>query len=233
LDLFFGQESLTIIQWIIRGIIAYIVLLISAKFLGQRAISQLRLLDFIIAIILGNILAHPLSDEGLGMTGSITTTIVLVVLYSLTLKLTLKFRKIDRFLSPDPLPIIRNGEIIYKNLYKANITLDFLLSELRIGKIEDIKKVAVALWEPGGKISVFLDAPYQPLTVDDMHIKKNPFSLPLAVIKDGNIDKKALNDINRTTDWLINTLKTTHNTDVQSILLATIDINCNIQIYYK
>jgi uncharacterized membrane protein YcaP (DUF421 family) len=35
------------------------------------------LLDFIIALILGNILGHPLSDEGLGMTGSITTTIVL------------------------------------------------------------------------------------------------------------------------------------------------------------
>jgi len=83
LELFYGQESLTVIQWIIRGAIAYIVLLISAKFLGQRAISQLRLLDFIIAIILGNILAHPLSDEGLGMTGSITTTIVLVVIYCL------------------------------------------------------------------------------------------------------------------------------------------------------
>ncbi|MFF6015923.1 hypothetical protein [Lysinibacillus fusiformis] len=32
--------------------------------MGQRSISQLRLLDFAMAITLGNIIAHPLSDEG-------------------------------------------------------------------------------------------------------------------------------------------------------------------------
>lgn len=233
MNLFYGQESLTIIQWMIRGVVAYFVLLIAAKFLGQRAISQLRLLDFIIAIILGNILAHPLSDEGLGMTGSITTTIVLVALYTLSLNLSLKSTKFEKFISPPPIPIIKNGEIIYKNLSKAKISLDFLLSELRINKIDDIKKIAIASWEPGGNISIFLDTPYQSLTPDDMQIKKSAFSLPLVVIKDGKIEMNVLNDINKTSDWLIDVLKRNYNTDVRSILLATIDINYNIQIYYK
>ncbi len=230
---FFGQESLTIIEWSLRGIIAYIILLLAAKLLGQRAISQLRLLDFIIAIILGNILAHPLSDEGLGMTGSITTTIVLVVMYSLSLKLTLKSVKFEKFLSPLPIPIISNGEILYKNLAKARISLDFLLSELRIEKIDDIKKIAIALWEPGGRISVFLDTAYQTLTPNDMQITKTPFILPKVIIKDGNIDKNVLKEINKTKDWLINILKTTYNTEADSVLLATIDNNLVIQIYLK
>lgn len=34
--------------------------------MGQRSISQLGLLDFAMAIPVGNIIAHPLSDEGLG-----------------------------------------------------------------------------------------------------------------------------------------------------------------------
>ncbi len=233
MSFFFGQESLTIIEWILRGIIAYIILLLAAKLLGQRAISQLRLLDFIIAIILGNILAHPLSDEGLGMTGSITTTIVLVVMYSISLKLTLKSLKFEKFLSPLPIPIISNGKILYKNLTKARISLDFLLSELRIEKIDDIKKIAIALWEPGGRISVFLDTAYQTLTPNDMKITKNPFTLPKVIIKDGNVDKNVLKEISKTKGWLVKILKTTYNTEVKSVLLATIDNNLTIQIYFK
>jgi uncharacterized membrane protein YcaP (DUF421 family) len=233
LSFFYGQESLTILQWAIRGVVAYLILLMSVKILGQRSISQLRLLDFIIALILGNILAHPLSDEGLGMTGSITTTIVLVVMYTLSLKLTLKSRKLEQFFSPPPLPVIRNGEIIYKNLIKARISVDFLLSELRLGNVDDIKKIAIALWEPGGRISSFLDTAFQPLTPNDMQIVKNPFSLPIVIIKDGVIETNALQDIKRTKNWLIDILNRTYNAEVKSILLATIDTNYNIQVYFK
>ena len=233
MSFFYSQETLTITQWIIRAIVAFLVLLIAAKFLGQRAISQLRLLDFIMAIILGNILAHPLSDEGLGMTGSITTTLVLVFMYLLSLQLTLKFKKLDKFLSPPPIPIIKNGEIIYKNMAKAKISVDFLLSELRIEKIDDIKKIAIALWEPGGRISVFLDTAFQSLTPNDMQITKNPFFLPIVIIRDGYIDINALREINRTNDWLIDTLNKTYKADVNNILLATIDKNYKLQIYLK
>ncbi|MBS4539381.1 DUF421 domain-containing protein [Clostridium sp. D2Q-11] len=233
MNFFYGQESLTIIQWILRGVIAYLVLLLAVKILGQRSISQLRLLDFIIAITLGNILAHPLSDEGLGMVGSITTTAVLVIMYIFSLNLTLKFRVIEKFFSPAPLPIIRNGEIIYKNLIKAKISLDFLLSELRVEKIDDIKKIAIALWEPGGRISVFLDSSYQSVTSQDMQILKPPFSLPSVVIREGTIDINALQDIDRTQEWLIDTLNRRYKTEIKDILLATIGSNYNIQIFLK
>ncbi|MHC1684008.1 MAG: DUF421 domain-containing protein [Clostridiaceae bacterium] len=233
MNFFYGQEYLTIPQWILRGIIAYIILLFAVKFLGQRSISQLGLLDFIISITLGNILAHPLSDQGLGMTGSITTTIVLGVLYVSSLQITLKSRVIEKFLSPPPLPIVRNGEIIYKNLSKAKISLDFLLSELRGEKIDDIKKVAVALWEPGGKISVFLETEYQPITPNDMQITKSPFAIPMPVVREGEIDTHVLKDINKTKEWFIEVLNKNYNAELKDVLLATIDSNYNIQVYLK
>lgn len=43
------------------------LLFIAAKIMGHRSISQLGILDFAMAITVGNIIAHPLSDEGLGM----------------------------------------------------------------------------------------------------------------------------------------------------------------------
>jgi uncharacterized membrane protein YcaP (DUF421 family) len=233
LDFFFSQENLTIVQWIIRAVVAFSVLLIAAKFLGQRAISQLRLIDFIIAIILGNILAHPLSDENTKMTGSITTTLTLVVLYNLSVQLTLKCKKLARILSPHPLTIVRNGEILYKNMAKAKITLDFLLSEIRLQKVDDIKKIALALWEPGGQISIFLNSDYQTLTPNDMQVPKSPFFLPVVVIREGQVDMKALHEVNKTKGWLIDVLNKTYNKDPKDILLATVDANYNVQICIK
>ncbi|WP_432664519.1 DUF421 domain-containing protein [Wukongibacter baidiensis] len=233
MEFFYSQESLTIIQWILRAVFAYIILLIAVKLLGQRSISQLRLLDFIIAIILGNILAHPLSDEGLGMTGSITTTFSLVVLYILSLLIKLRFKVVEKFFSPAPIPIVKNGEIIYQNLVKAKIPLDFLLSELRLQQIADIKKVAAAFWEPGGKISVFMVSSHQPLTPSDMQLVPPPFSLPTIVIKEGDIDLDALNKIDRTKDWLTDLLKNTYNAEAKDILMATVDDSYSLQVFYK
>ncbi len=56
MDFFQSQETLTSIEWVLRAVVAFIFLVIVAKALGQRAISQLRLLDFVIALVIGNIL---------------------------------------------------------------------------------------------------------------------------------------------------------------------------------
>jgi uncharacterized membrane protein YcaP (DUF421 family) len=68
-----SQETLTAIEWILRAVTAFVFLVIVAKAMGQRAISQLRLIDFVIALVIGNIIAHPLSDEKLGLEGSLIT----------------------------------------------------------------------------------------------------------------------------------------------------------------
>jgi len=75
LDFFYSQESLTAIQWILRAVISFFFLLIVTKIMGQRSLSQLRLLDFIMALSIGNIIAHPLSDQHLGMKGSMITIV--------------------------------------------------------------------------------------------------------------------------------------------------------------
>lgn len=91
MDFLHGQETLSAIDWILRAIFAFLFLLAVAKLLGQRTIFQLRLIDFAITIVIGNIIAHPLSDEKLGLKGSIITSLVLVILYLGGVFLTLKF----------------------------------------------------------------------------------------------------------------------------------------------
>ncbi|KAB2493997.1 DUF421 domain-containing protein [Priestia endophytica] len=234
MDFFQSQESLTEIQWTLRAIISFFFLLFVAKVMGQRSISQLRLLDFIMALSIGNIIAHPLSDQHLGMKGSMITIGVLVILYLIFIFSSLKWSKFTKFVDPSPFPLIKNGEIIYKGLTKARIPLEILLSELRKEQIQDIQKVALALWESDGTISFVLDPKYQALTPKDMKLMTKPFSFPITIIKDGKIDFEELKQTGKDKDWLKDKIRMVHNVEIKNILLATIDNNDKINIFlYK
>ncbi len=202
--------------------------------MGQRSISQWGLLDFVVVMLLGNILAHPLSDSHLGLKGSLITVSVVSLLYILLLVLTLKSPKIRHFLDPAPMPLIKNGVILYPNLKKAKVTIDHLLSELRKKKVDDAKKVALALWEPTGTISVFLFPQYEPATKQDLHIAPKPFNFPRPIIKEGYIDFHELQVLGKDVNWLKQELQTKFNVHTDQVLLATLDETNSIKIFlYK
>lgn len=229
-----SQESLTIIEWGLRAIIAFFFLLIVAKLLGQRTLSQLRLLDFVIALVIGNIIAHPLSDEHLGLEGSMITTLVLLALYLGGIFSILKFPLLRRIINSQPITIVENGKIIYKGLTKSRISIDVLLEELREEKVYDVQKVALATWEPNGKLSVFLYPEYNPVTPSIMQLKTEPFYLPKTIIKEGKIITKELQEINKDENWIISKLNILYKTEVKNVLLATLDNKDNLKVFlYK
>lgn len=226
-----GQETLTAIEWILRAVVAFFFLVAVARVLGQRTISQLRLLDFVIALVIGNIIAHPLSDEGLGLEGSIISSIVLVALYLLSLFGILKFPILRKIINSSPITVVENGKILTKGLKKARISIDVLLEELREEKAEDVTKVALAIWEADGKLSVFLDPKYDPITPSHYQMKTEPFYLPKIIIKEGKLDYNELNNINKSEDWVISLLKSLYKTEVKNVLLATVDNNGNLNVF--
>ncbi|WP_066067696.1 DUF421 domain-containing protein [Neobacillus soli] len=234
MDFFLSQESLTLIEWTLRAVVTFIFLLIAVKIMGSRAISQLRLLDFIIALMLGNIIAHPLSDQRIGLKGSVISTIVIIVLYLMGIFLNLKWTWLRNTIESSPIPLIKEGEIIYKGLKKARISIDLLLAELRKEKIEDVKKVALALWESDGKMSIFLDPQYAAITPSIYNLKTEPFDLPQTIIREGKIDFPLLQQMNLEEEWLVNSLKTLHQEEAGNVLLCTIDRKKNLNVFlYK
>lgn len=233
MNFFFGQESLSIYQWVLRGLLAYFFMLIAAKIMGQRSISQLRLLDFAIALVLGNIIAHPLSDEKLGMTGAFVTSTVLVVLYFLGVFLSLKSLSLRNILESSPVLIIKDGKISEQGLARAKISIDLLLSELRKHKIAEIKNVSVAFWEPGGTLSVFLESQFTPVTPSDLQIQKPPFVMPVTLIKEGKIDRDALHATGKDENWLILKVNNMVNSGIKNVLLATYTPEDNLYIILR
>lgn len=217
-------------EWILRAAVSFIFLLVSAKLMGQRSISQLRFLDFIIALTLGNIIAHPLSDEELGLRGSMITTIVLIVLYIALTWMGLKWVPLKRFLDPSPITLVKNGLIQFQNLSKAKISVEFLFSELRKEKANDISAVSLAVWEPGGTISVFIDTPYQPVTPSDLQLPTKPFSATRPIIVNGVIDRSLLREMGKNEEWLIRQIAPSK-INLREVRLATIADDETVNVY--
>lgn len=234
MDFLFGQETMSSLQWILRATTAFFFMVVVAKLMGQRSISQLRLLDFIMALIIGSIISHPLADHKAGMTEAFLTISVMVFLYMCGIFSTQKSLAWRRFLSGTPITIVQNGEILYKSLKKARISIDFLLEELREKKVEDIKKVALATFEASGKISVFLQPSNDPVTSAQMQIQTLPFFLPVPIIKDGQIDRELLAQAHKDEAWVKHTLKNSYQIVLDEVLLATIDNQGHLSVFlYK
>lgn len=233
MEFFHAQETLTATQWVLRAVVSYIFLLIVVKAMGQRSISQLSLLDFAIAIAIGNIIAHPLSDEGLGLKGSMITMVALVVLYSASVVAVLKSGRVRNFVLPRPLPLVDRGQLVYPNLKKARITIDYLLSEARKSKIEDLQKLSLALWEPDGTISFFESPQFQGPNRSDFNMSPEPFDLPVVVVREGNIDRKALQEKGKDEAWLLSVLKEEHYIQLEDVLLATAERSGRVKVFVR
>lgn len=231
MEFFQAQETLTVVQWVLRAVVSYLFLLIVVKVMGRRSISQLNFLDFAMALVIGNVIAHPLSDEGLGLTGSMITMGVLVLLYSTSVFLVMKSPRARAIVTPHPLPLVRRGQLVYPNLKKARITIDYLLSEARKAKIEDLQKLSLALWEPDGTISFFESPQYQGPTRSDFDLPAQPFDLPKVIIREGRMDHGALQEIGRNEGWLLDSLESEHYIDVRDVLLATVDQRLRLQVF--
>ncbi|MFP4975484.1 DUF421 domain-containing protein [Paenibacillus sp. CN-4] len=227
-DFFHSQESLTVLQWVLRSVVGFVFLLIAAKMMGQRSISQLRFLDFIIALTLGNIIAHPLSDEHLGLKGSMITTASLVFLYTAAVWLSLKIPLFKQLFDPHAIPLIKEGKLNYRNLKQAKLSIEFLYSELRKQNVEDITKVAYSAWEPGGNLSVFIHPAEGPATRKDLDVPVTPFNLTRPIITDGHIHHKMLHEIGRDTAWLKEQIQPY---TLNIVILATIDSKHTLQVH--
>lgn len=231
MHIFEGARHLSIGEWVVRAIIAYIFLILVAKAMGQRSIAQLRFLDVVLVLLLGGNISNALSDEKVGLLGSMITTFILVVLHIVSSILMLKWDRWRRFLEPAPIILIHNGCIEFSNLKKARITAEYLFSELRMRNVSDIQTVKLALWEASGVVSIFQYPEYEAASRRDLKVagKRSPVSFIL--VKDGRIQQDVLALIGKTEGWAKEFLE--KSAEIEAIMLATVDEAHKINILLK
>lgn len=208
---------------LVRGIIAFITLLIFTRILGKQQVTQLTFFDYILGITIGSIAASLTTDLSSRAwphwVGLATWTGAVFVLQWITMR----SRAIAKYLNGEPVVLIMNGKIMETALRKIRFTVDELLEQLRHEQIFDLGKIEFAVLETTGKISILLKSQFAPLTPYDMKIATNYQGITTELIYDGVVIEENLKRFNLDRDWLDSQLRVLKIKSPGEVFLATLN----------
>lgn len=163
--------------------------------MGKRELGQLSIIDLIVSLLIAELATISIENYKGSILYSLIPIVILTLLQCILAYFSLKKPKFRIFLDGNPSVIIKNGKINYNEMLKQRYNLDDLLTQLRAKSIKSIEEVDYAILETSGKLSIFKSS-------DD----KN-HTYPLPVIIDGKIQDDVLIQINKSRDWLEDSLK--------------------------
>ena len=67
--------------------------------------------------------------------------------------MSFRSRFVERLITPPPLQVVRNGELLWRNMRRELLTREELMDQLRHEGIDDLAKVKTAYVEPEGKLT--------------------------------------------------------------------------------
>lgn len=213
-----------------RSIILFAVSLLLVRFMGKRTIAQLSPFDLIVVIIMGSAIAIPLEDDKIKLTYGIVPVIVMSVLnYGLSLIIT-KNRKLENLFQGTSTVLVRDGEVIIRNMKKERITLADLLILLREKNIANINEIEEATIEPNGKLSIIKKKEAQSVTPKDLGMWSNQGIFHTLVVDRGEVLQNNLDKVGASIDQMLTELNKKGIKDLAEIKSAWLDEEGNLNI---
>lgn len=209
---------------IIRTIILYSTVIFSLRIMGKRQIGELQPSELVVAIMISDVATIPMESLDIPLLSGIIPVLTLLLAEVLTSFLSIKSRRIRKFIMGEPSIIVYNGVICEKELLRQRFNLNDLLEELRLLGCFDISDVFVAVLETSGKLSVIPRDTARSVTVEDMNLKNvRHEALPCTVILDGKINAAELTRSGISRDKLKSELVRRGAKSVSDVFIASID----------
>lgn len=228
-----SQDSLTVLQWMLRAVVMFSWLLFVTKLMGQRELGHLNAFDFIVAFTLGGTVSGVLNNSKNGLIGAMTTTTTLAGLNIIISYIALKNAKIRRIFQDEPIVIVQNGRIIDRMMRKARYNLDDLLQELRLRNITNLHDVEFAIIESNGKLSAILKSQARPIQPKDLGIATKYEGMATILIEDGKVVEDNLKKSKLDISWLSNELKKRGINSFSDVYVATLNTQGELYISKK
>lgn len=207
---------------LIRTGILYGLLVLSVRLMGKRQVAEMEPAEFVVTMLLANLAAVPMQDNGLPLLSGVVPILTVLGLELVLAVLSMKLLPVRRMLNGVPTLLIRDGQIDQKALAVSRVSLDELQQKLREKDVFDFSEVAFAVLETDGELSVMLYPQYQTATRGDAGAALSPARLYYNVISDGVVLKDKLRQAGFSRDWLQKELKSRGCT-VRDVFLLAVD----------
>ncbi|MFD1386478.1 DUF421 domain-containing protein [Oceanobacillus oncorhynchi subsp. oncorhynchi] len=212
-----------IVLVLIRSIAAFFLLFLMARMMGKKQISQLTFFDYCVGITIGSIAATLSVDQNVKIINGLVSLTIWGFFPIILAYLGMKSIIFSKITDGKATILIRNGEVLDKNMKKSLITINELLMLLREKGTFKVSDVEMAVLETNGELSVMLKTNQQPVTPQTLGVPLEQEHGPAILIMDGKIMKKSLENLGYSKEWLIGEVQKQGAEEVRDVFLAQID----------
>ncbi|MGO4386304.1 DUF421 domain-containing protein [Microvirga sp. 2YAF29] len=143
-----------ILSIIVRGTLTYIMLFLILRFFLKRQSGVIGIADLLVIVLIADAAQNAMASEYKSITeGGILVLTIVFWNYAVDW-LGYRIPAFQRLTRPPPLLLIKDGEMIFRNMRQEMITTEELNSQLRQHGVEHCSKVKRAYIEGDGRISV-------------------------------------------------------------------------------
>lgn len=147
--------ALPLLELALRGSVMYLGLLVAMRVLVRRHAGSLSLMDLLLVVLIADAAQNAMAGEYRSITeGLLLCGTLFFWNYALDFA-SYRFDAVAKILEPPPLPLVKNGRMLRRNMRQELITEEELASQLRQQEVEDLQEVKLAYLEPDGALSVF------------------------------------------------------------------------------
>jgi len=221
-----------LINILLRGIIVYIIVIVSVRLMGKRQIGELQPTELVTTFLLSEIASMPLQNKDISLATCVVLIFMIVGLEIIFSVLSMKSRLFRTVTQGSGALIIKDGKLLQNKLSQIRYSIDDLLEALRLKDVFDISEVKYAYVETNGSLSVMLKDSAKPVTKADLKLPQKSTPLTCLVISDGKITDKDFDLCALTEEKLLKELSK-KNISAADVFLMTADKNGRFNIIRK
>ena len=226
--------ELNLAEMLIRSSCAFFAILLLARIIGKKQLSQLTFFHYVTGITFGSIAAEISAQVETPFLDGLVSLIWWTVLTLFVSFLSLKSKKARVLFDDKPMILIQNGVILNDKLKKARLHTDELAMLLREQSIFSFDEVLYAVFETNGQLSVLKKPLARTATKEDVHVAAPaPQYLPTELVSDGQIIVENLAELLLTEEWLIKKLSKKNIKSVETLYYVQILENGSLYISQK
>ncbi|MBQ9515511.1 MAG: DUF421 domain-containing protein [Ruminococcus sp.] len=146
---------------IIRTLLIYIIVTVAVRLMGKRQVGDMQTSELVITIIISEVASLPLENPERPLLSGVIPILMLAAIEIIVSVIMLKSRRARGIIVGHPIIVIRNGEIIDRELSRLRISREDVYSLLRQQNHPDPSGIKYGIIEPNGSLSIMTDADIQ------------------------------------------------------------------------
>src|SRR4051812_37885570 len=141
-------------DFIIRGVIVYVFLMLLLRLTGKRQVGQLAPFDLVLLLVLSNAVQNAMNGGDNSVSGGMLSATTLVAVNWLVGFITFRSKTIEGLIEGRPIILIHDGRIDRRAMRRAQMTTHELDAALRAAGCCGAHEVRFAVLENNGEVTV-------------------------------------------------------------------------------